>query len=103
MPPCKSVLLNKIKRTNFLANMVKSSSKTTMDLNALECGWIMNADNELEIEYFNGNPYPETITDMASGDVSDNEEEEEAETYLSSDDDVDEGNNYDDDDDDWRQ
>lgn len=93
MPPCKTVLINKINRTNYLARMIKCSSQNIID--APENGWFMNESGELEIEYFTGSPYPETITDIACAEIG----EEEEETRVSSDD---EGESDEDaDDEDW--
>lgn len=100
LPPCKSVLLNKIKRTHILANMIKSSSQNIINLVAVGNGWIMNTDNELEIEYFTGNTYPRCITDIADNDAAKNDEDED-EIYRSSDDEDDMFDDDYDDDDDW--
>lgn len=101
MPPCKSVLLNKIKRANSLSQMIKTSSEKTIDLSWN--GWFINENNELEIEYFTGNPFPEIIITMATDNIPENQEEEEDDTdqYFSSDDDEENIDMSDDNDDDW--
>lgn len=100
MPPCKSVLLNKIKRTNFLSQMIKNSFADK--ISSPSSGWFINENNELEIEYFTGDPFPEVITSMESDNISEDEQEEEEDLdqYLSSDDD-DENIDAFDIDDDW--
>lgn len=59
MPPCKSVLLNKIYRTNYLAKMVKFAQENTID--QAKDGWYINESNEMEIEYFSGDPFPDNM------------------------------------------
>lgn len=73
LPPSKSVLINKIERSNYLARMIKYSHANT--ISTPEIGWLKNELGELEIDYFTGNPYPESITDIVPEDNSDTEDE----------------------------
>lgn len=57
-----------------------------------ESGWILNEHNELEIEYFEGNPYPEHVTDISIDNSTDEEDENETAYFSSSD----ESENFDD-------
>lgn len=81
MPPCKKVLYKKIQRANYLAKVMKSCNQSIIDRS--QSGWILNEHNELEIEYFEGNPYPENVTDI-SIDNSTDEEDEDENAYFSS-------------------
>lgn len=92
MPPCKKVLLKKIERTSYIAQIIKSSSRNIIE--TPKSGWFVNENGELEVEYFSGSPYPETIAEMTCDDDSDNDEtfqfssddDEECEENLSDDD-----------------
>lgn len=94
LPPSKSVLLHKIERTIYLARMIKCSSENFFGVP--QKGWMANENGELEIEYFSGAVYPESIADMTYADEnSDNDDE----CQRSSDDEEDsDGNSSDDDD-----
>lgn len=87
MPPCKKVLYKKIQRANYLAKVMKDSNQNTIE-NRPESGWILNEFNELEIEYFEGSPYPEHITEISIDNLSDEEDESE-DAYFSSNDESD--------------
>lgn len=95
MPPYKKVLCKKIQRSEFLANMIKHSNQNTIDIP--ENGWILNQQNEMEIEFFEGNPFPDDITNLSfenSNYENDNEEDDENEdAYFSSEDEYDEEEN----------
>lgn len=82
MPPCKSVLLKKLQRTSTLAKMIKCSSNNIIVM--LKDGWIINDRGEMEIDFFDGNPYPENITDI-SIDTNNEEENDDEDVYCSSD------------------
>lgn len=85
MPPCKTVFLKKIARTNYLTQLIKCSSKN--HISAPKNGWVMNERNELELDYFVGDCYPTNIMDVANDqNLSDIEEKEEEEPDLSSED-----------------
>lgn len=92
MPPCKSVLVNKIARVDYLTRILKSPCESI--IGAPDSGWQTN-DGKLEIRYFSGSPYPESIADMTCSDDSDNDEE----FQLSSGDE--EESDHDSSDDDW--
>lgn len=83
MPPCKAVLLSKIQRTHYLAQMVKSASQKYI-VRRTEEGWIINEENQMLIEYFHGEPYPPIIANMA---MNERDEDDESIVYDSSTDD----------------
>lgn len=91
LPPCKLVLCKKIERATYLARMIKSSNKNIFD--EPRDGWKLNESGELEIDYYTGSPYPETITDLACSE--DSQDEEEFELSSSDEDDSDEDFNDD--------
>lgn len=72
MPPCASVLLNKIKRTLNITRMIKSCNKNTIDLPKAIEGYCLNENNEYTIEYFAGYPYPENLTDLINDNIPNN-------------------------------
>lgn len=78
MPPCKKVLLKKIERTEYLSDMIKNASNN--DIGQPQAGWLVN-ENGFEIDYFDGNPFPENIMEIPleqqkndNGNNSDDEE-----------------------------
>lgn len=100
MPPCQRVLLNKIRRSNHLSHMVKSSSKNFIGLQDCTSGaWIINENNQMEIDYFSGAAYPDNIENIVIGN-EDNENEDESNCSSSSDDDTDDSGS--DSDTDWK-
>lgn len=72
MPPCESVLLNKIKRTQNVARMIKLSGHNVIDLPKAIDGYFKNEKNEYALEYFPGCPYPENVADLMTGNFSNN-------------------------------
>lgn len=82
MPPCRDVLLNKMKRTNYLAEIIKHSTENI--IKTPKEGWIMNENNEMEIEYFACSPYPEDIANIM---IADDTDEEDSNIHVSSSDD----------------
>lgn len=100
MPPCKSVLLKKIERTQYLSQMIKKSTDNYIVL--AEKGWLVDENQEMEIEYFSGNPFPDTIANIRLDDSGDDSEKEE-DICLSSDDESDLEDGCDDDsDEEWK-
>lgn len=98
MPPCESVLLNKMKRTLNVTRMIKSSSKNTVDLPKAEEGYCLNEKNEYTIEYFTGYPYPDNFTGTNLNNNSNASSSDEDNCDVSS---SDEEYNEDFEDDDW--
>lgn len=62
MPPCHSVLDKKIIRTNYLAYMIKHATQNT--INSPTEGWSINECGKMIIDYFEGDPFPRSITDI---------------------------------------
>lgn len=75
--------------------MIKFAHANT--ISTPEIGWLKNELGELEIDYFNGNPYPESITDIVATDNMDISDSEEEQQFSSEDDEESEGNSSDDD------
>lgn len=96
MPPCRKVLLNKIKRTSYLARTMRQSSENF--IGKPDGGWYLNENNEMDIDYFAGNPYPENITNISFDENEDNDEEKDSFMLSPSDDEI---SNSDDSDDEW--
>lgn len=66
MPPCQKVLMNKIKRTQSVTRMIKSSKQNTIDVPEAVDGYYLDESNKFGIEYFSGYPYPQDISDLMS-------------------------------------
>lgn len=64
MPPCESVLLNKIRRTQSATRMIKSCGTNLVYLPKVNDGYCFNESNAFMIEYFPGCPYPENIANL---------------------------------------
>lgn len=95
MPPPKTVLEKKIARTSYLTQIMKRCSENI--IGTPKNGWLINENNEFEIDYFDGSCYPTSITDIAS--AHDSEEEDESEQlYLSSEDEDEDHDDFDDND-----
>ena len=92
MPPCKKVLLKKIERTEYLSRMIKSASNK--NIAEPQKGWLVNENGEFEIDYFEGDPFPQTITEISSEVQIDDTDDEECQ--VSSDDEFDDGEDTDD-------
>lgn len=60
MPPCRKVLLNKINRTDHLAQIIKNANNDTISEST--DGWYINENGIMEIEYFNGDQFPDDVT-----------------------------------------
>lgn len=95
MPPCKKVLCKKIQRANYLAKIIKSCNQNFID--SPEGGWTINECNEMEIDYFDGNPFPENITNISIDHSPDgeNDEDENEESYIGADDECEDDENWD--------
>lgn len=63
LPPCQSVLEKKIVRANTLAYMIKQATNNTINLPTE--GWHTDEYGKIRIDYFDGDPFPENITDLA--------------------------------------
>lgn len=63
MPPCRPVLINKVKRANYISQMIKTCHKNLIPLDFPDLhGWVLS-DNQFVIEYFNGLRFPDSIAD----------------------------------------
>lgn len=83
MPPCRKVLLKKIKRTHCLTAIIKNARESLINIE-LTNDWYIDDYNKLSIQYFDGNPYPDSIADITTHD-----DEEEENCYVSESDDDD--------------
>ena len=74
----------KVKRTEYWTQMIRDSTQNIIQ-QAFD-GWQLNDDNELEIQYFNGNPYPDNIANISidEKDDAEDDEEEDDNAYASS-------------------
>lgn len=63
LPPCQSVLKKKIVRANYLAYMMKKAIHNT--INPPSEGWYTDEYGKMSIDYFDGDPFPKNITDIA--------------------------------------
>ena len=77
-PPCKSVLLQKIRRTNQIAAIWRNTTKINANFyDPLNNGWIIK-ENKFDILWFDGPQTPAQLRDIllqstASGDESDDD------------------------------
>lgn len=88
MPPCRSVLHNKVKRANFIAHMVKTCCNNTIIFDTPDKhGWVFN-DNQFIVDYIDGLQFPENLVYEATSmlgenDTEDNEDEQYSDTCQS--------------------
>lgn len=92
MPPCQRVLMNKIHRTKILTMIIKNARESSVNI-PLKNWWYVNEN--MEIEYFSGSPYPSNIEEITLNSNSGDDDEEDND-YIS---DSDESNICDSDDD----
>ena len=85
MPPCHSVLLNKIRRTNYVATLWKKARvHQPCVLKAEDHGWKLN-ESAYRINWFEGEQLPQNIVDIL--DEKDPDSEEDSSIYSESSDD----------------
>lgn len=72
MPPCRNVLLKKIKRTHHLTAIIKNARENLINIE-LTIDWYIDDNNKLSIHYFDGKPYPDSIADITTNDDEDEE------------------------------
>ena len=78
LPPCKKVLKEKIKRTNFVVAKWMSATKSSMPpFDPINCGWEL-LEGQYKLHWFEGNASP-TILEVSISEVSEEEEYEEDE------------------------
>lgn len=69
MPPCHSVLVNKVRRANYVAYTWKNASqKNPCDLKPEDHGWLLQ-DNYYVINWYDGDQLPESILNIISDDT----------------------------------
>lgn len=62
LPPCLSVLVNKIERANYLARIIKTCNQNNLWFaDPGNHGWIKNSNNQFEIDFYSGPQFPEVI------------------------------------------
>lgn len=71
MPPCRKVLLNKINRTDHLAQIIKNANNDTISESG--DGWYINENGIMEIEYFDGDQFPDNVTQITEKNEEDSE------------------------------
>lgn len=98
MPPCHKVLLNKIKRTDYLASVAKGAMDRFFD--QPDEGWVIN-DGEMELIYFSGNPFPEDLTKVPLDQENDSEDDEPANPTFSDEENSDSEISLDESDEEW--
>lgn len=74
MPPCWNVLLNKVERTKYLSKIIKSATENSIE--EPEKGWTVNENQFMEINYFDGDPFPDHIADEISSESEDDDDDE---------------------------
>lgn len=68
LPPCKMVLVNKIKRVNYIAKIFKKSAcKKILLADPIKCGWMRDQSNCAQIKYYDGDQYPNSIEQLLAG------------------------------------
>lgn len=96
MPPCRNVLKNKIERTQYLSQMIKNASLN--HIGDPTKGWIIDENGDMEINYFTGNPFPDSIAKIT---INESEPEDEEDYISSSDYDSNDDDEVEDSNDEW--
>lgn len=87
LPPCWSVLENKIKRANYLAKLIKNCTEHIYNFDDPGTqGWTINSKNQYEVEFFSGAQYPQLIENEAPNLIASVSADEDSDIQLSSDD-----------------
>jgi hypothetical protein len=69
MPPCQRVVVNKIKRTNYLTRLIKNADRNFIeDIDPSDHGWI-KLQNKIEIQFYDGNQFPENLASRAVDEI----------------------------------
>ncbi len=77
-PPCRDVLMNKLKRAHYVTSVWKNAlSPNPVHLNPADCGWF-ETDNSYHIKWFDGSGLPQNVMDILESDAecSDDEADE---------------------------
>ena len=67
LPPCKDCLKKHAQRANYQTSLWKTSLVNTAMLSSLGMGWKLggqNEENELEIDWMDGQPAPKAVLDL---------------------------------------
>ena len=82
LPPCQSVLLEKIKRTHFIAaRWLTSTERDLPDLSETNFGWLLE-ENTYHVQWFQGDAAPKSIDllqpeeENSEGENDENEEDD---------------------------
>ena len=68
MPPCHSVLTNKVKRANYIASVWKHANQAEpCAWDPLQHGWVLEPDDGFQINWFNGDQVPKDIVNILDG------------------------------------
>lgn len=87
MPPCKSVLQNKIKRSNYIAKLIKSAVINNIETDdPCRHGWTLD-EHAYVIDFYVGSMYPEELIDLESEITFDSDTDDEDGNTSQSDDD----------------
>ena len=72
IPPCKSELLQQIKRTVFITNMwCNADLRNPTILNPLDYGWVISDNKQYTFNWFEGDEMPKSVKDIiATTDVN---------------------------------
>ena len=74
LPPCRSVLEQKFRRTNYVVMLWKrADEKDPVQLNPEDHGWTISG-GQYEVDWFKGNQLPESVVDLLTS-LDDNDEE----------------------------
>lgn len=75
MPPCHSVLMNHIRRTNYVATVWKKATvPRPCEWKPEDHGWDLD-DSMYKINWFDGEQLPHNILDILAEDTQDNDED----------------------------
>ena len=86
LPPCSAVMLQTLKRTNYVCSIWLNAYAHSPQFLPIESGW--NLDNECyRIKWFEGKASPTTVTEICN-DNQDSDLEEEINSSSSSDSDL---------------
>ena len=83
LPPCKAVLVEKVRRANYISLIWKSSTVKDIDVgDPVENGWSLE-NNTYVINWFDGRQVPEDVTNCISQEFDQTEEDDITYNYSS--------------------
>lgn len=69
MPPCQNVLKLKIRRTNFITQIIKNCDKNLIEFDEpCNHGWFQDG-NQYNIRFFEGQQFPDDVPDNIFEDI----------------------------------